>query len=125
MIGVRNGSEELIIGINSQGIHCYSTTTKSLKWSVEGQLQGMQQALFAEGVTEGYGHLFVCDGPIGNSCIQMFSVSDGRYLGCLIKEGEQGLGVPHGICWNSASHSFVVAHWKSGAWALSMINMEY
>ena len=37
------------------------------------------------------GRLFVTD--LSNKCIQMFSVSDGQYLGCFIKEGEQSLGV--------------------------------
>ena len=128
MIGVRNGSEELIIiGAGSlNGIHSYSTTTGGLKWRMKGKLPGMQNALDAEGVTtDGYGHLFVSDGILGNSCIHMFSVSDGQYLGCLIKEGEQGLGYPNMICWHLASHSLVVAHWKSGHGSLSMIDVEY
>ena len=127
MIGVRNGTDELIIGNGEQNvIHCYSTTTKSLKWSVSGNLPGLQKALCAVGfATDRRGHLFVSDGFNGNSCIQMFSVSDGQYLGCLIKEGEQGLGYPNRICWHSASHSLVVARQVGVFWYLSMINMEY
>ena len=127
MIGVRNGTDELIIGTGKQnGIHCYSTTTKSLKWSMEGQLPGMKNALYAASLgTDRRGHLFVSDGFIGNRCIQMFSVSDGRYLGCLINEGEQGFRCPHRICSHSASYSLVVAHMVSFCWSLSMINMEY
>ena len=125
MIGVLNDAQELVIGVTSEnGIHCYSTTNKNLKWSMAGNLSGMQKVLDAERVTtDGHGHLFVSD--YDNRCIQMFSVSDGQYLGCLIKEGAQGLGLPYGICWNSASHSLAVAHLKSGIWSLSMIDMEY
>ena len=95
MIGVRNGTDEIIVGVNTTDIHCYSTTTKSLKWSVSGSLPGMYKALYPVGITtNGCGHLFISDGQNGNRCIQMFSVSDGQYIGCLIKEGEQGLGPP-------------------------------
>ena len=126
MIGVRNGADELIIGTNSTDIHCYSTTTKSLKWSVSGKLPGMQQELDTEGLaTDGCGHLFVSDGYDGNSCIQIFSVSDGRYRGCLIRKGEQGLGYPSRIRWYSASQSLAVAHYVGGFWSLSIINIEY
>ena len=127
MIGVQDGSDELVIIDHVlYGIHCYNTTSKSLKWSVKGNLPGMQSALFALGLaTDGCGHLFVSDGYDGNRCIQMFSVADGQYMGCLIKEGEQGLGSPDNICWHSASHSLAVAHWESAGWSLSMIDMEY
>ena len=127
MTGVQNGAEELIIGSSyGNGVHCYSTAKRSLKWSVARNLPGIQKGLWAIGITsDGRGHLFVCDGSTGNRCIQMFSVSDGQYLGCLIKYGEQGLGFPYRICWHSASHSLVVAHSMGGSWDLSGINMEY
>ena len=126
MIGVRNGADELIIGISPADIHCYSTATKSLKWRVSGSLPGMQKSLHAAGLTsDGHGHLFVSDGWYGNRCIQMFSVSDGQYLGCLIKQGEQGLECPNRICWHSESHSLVVAHYGNFFWSLSMLNIEY
>ena len=122
-----NGAEEVITGIQPYtGIHCYSITTKSLKWSVSGNLPGMQNPVNALGLTsDGRGYLFVCDGMFGNRCIQMFSISDGQYLRCLIKKGEQGLGLPYRICWHSASHSLTVAHLMGGIWSLSMINIEY
>ena len=127
IIGVQNGVDELFIATSlKNGIHCYSTATKSLKWRVVGKLPGMCKEMWAEGVaTDGHGHLFVSDGWNGNRCTQMFSVADGQYLGCLIKEGEQGLGYPNGICWHSASHSLIVAHRKSAAWFLRMIDVEY
>ena len=127
MIGVRNGTDEQIVGIQGfGGVHCYSTATKSLKWRVVGKLAGMQEVLWPMGLaTDGRDHLFISDGKADNNCIKMFSVSDGQYLGCLIKEGEQGLGSPDSICWNSASHSLAVAHDAGASWYLSMINIEY
>ena len=127
MIKVRNGGDELIVAASFEsGIHCYSTTTKTLKWRVAGKLPGMQEALNSVGLaTDRRGHLFVSDGYDGNRCIQMFSISDGWYLGCLIKRNEQGLGCPRRIFWHSASHSLVVAHSAGAYWYLSMINIEY
>ena len=125
--GVQIGAEELIIGSSCEnGIHCYSTATKSLKWSVARNLPGIQKGLGAVCITtDGCGHLFVCDNTFGNNCIQMFSVSNGQYLGRLIKKGEQGLGYPLRICWHSADHSLVVVHTMSLSYYLSVINMEY
>ena len=34
--------------------------------------------------TDGRGRLFVCDSFNGNRCIKVFSVSDGKYLACLL-----------------------------------------
>ena len=128
-IRVQNVTDELIIGFERQeGIICYNSFTKSLEWSVAGKLPGMQNAINARCITtDGCGHLFVSDGWNGNRCIQMFSVSDGQYLGCLIKEGEQSLGRPNRISWHSASHSLAVAHLQKPGdfWNLSMINIEY
>ena len=78
----------LIVAIEgTQGIHAYNVDTNSLQWKTE--IEGMARA----GVcSDGHGHLFVCDRK--NDSIHMISVSDGRYLRCLIKTGEQGLGKP-------------------------------
>ena len=62
---------------------------------ISGKLSGMENGLDAFGLTcDERGHLFVCDFDKGNRCVQMFSLPDGEYLGCLIREGEQGLGTP-------------------------------
>ena len=126
MIAVRNGTDELIMAVHIvSGIYCYNTSNKSLKWEVRANLPEMRKDLHAMGLTtDGLGYLFVSDGKFGNKCIQIFSVSDGQYLGCLIKEGEQGLGYPSRICWHSASHSLFVAHSAGPYWHLSMISME-
>ena len=64
-----------------QGIHAYNVETNSLQWKKE--IDGMGRA----GVdSDGHGRLFVCD--IDNECIHMLSVSDGQYMGCLIKQGD-------------------------------------
>ena len=67
----------------------------------------MDQELDAGNIAaDDHGTIFVCD--VGNGCIQMFSVSDGIYLGCLIRKGDQGLGGPFMICRGKELSSFIV-----------------
>ena len=95
------------------GIYAYNTKTNNLEWSVEGRLPGMNKVIKAQGLTtDDQGHLFVCDE--NNKCVQMFNVADGRYLGTVIKEGEQGLGQPCVITWCSRMSSLVVIHFEDG-----------
>ena len=72
---------------------------------------------------DGHGRLFVCD--FNNYVIQMFSVSDGQYLGCLIKEGEQSLGKPARISCCKMMPSLVVAHLVDRKWTISVIRLQY
>ena len=67
------------------------------------------------------GHLFVSD---DNKCIQLFSVSDGQYLGCFIKEGEQGLGVLGKICFSASTSQLVVSHRKDEKIHIAVLNVE-
>ena len=67
------------------------------------------------------GHLFVSD---NNKCIQMFSASDGQYLGCLIKEGEQGLGELGQMCFSDSTSQLVVCHRKDGKTHIAVLNVE-
>ena len=93
---------------STEGIYAYNVDTKSLEWKKE--VKGMKQAGI---VSDGHGHLFICDWD--NKCIHMLSVSDGYYLGCLIKRGEQGLGSPTWGVWSAVTSSLIVAHtrdWK-------------
>ena len=46
--------------------------------------------------TDGRGHLYVADWK--NDCVHKFSVSDGLYMGCLLK-GSEIAGNPENIRW--------------------------
>ena len=73
----------------------------------------MNKVLKAQGLTtDDHGHLFVCDD--NNKCVQMFHVADGRYLGAVLSEGEQGLGEPFLVTWCSRMSSLVVINLKDG-----------
>ena len=105
------------------GVHTYNVKTKQLEWRVEGRLPGMRKVIKAEGLTvDDHGYIFVCD--VNNKCIQMFHVSDGRYLGAVMKEGEQGLGIPFRNRWCSRMSSLVVIHNKSARWFITVFKVE-
>ena len=105
------------------GLQVYNVKTKLLEWSVEGSLPGMDKAIHAYGLTtDDDGHLFVCDW--NNACIQMFGVADGRYMGALIKKGEQGLGRPLRIKWCSRISSLVIIHYKPNKWHITVFKVE-
>ena len=87
---------------------------------MKGRIRGMKNKIHACGLTtDGNGHLFVCD--ISNSCIQLFDM-DGKYMGVLLHEGEQGLGKPQWVRWSSDTKSLNVAHVKNEKWFLSVVN---
>ena len=53
-------------------------------------------------------YLLVCS--YAGDGIEMFSLSDGKNLGYLITEGQNGLGTPRHVRWCNATSSLVVAH---------------
>ena len=75
----------LVVPQSLSGIKAYDANSGFLEWDKE--LPGMTRCAL---IPDGHGHLFVSDQD--NKCIHLLSVLDGEYLGCLIKEGEQGLG---------------------------------
>ena len=84
----------------------------------------MEYNMDARGVTtDGAGRVFVCD-PSSNRCVQMFHVADGRYMGPVISEGEQGLGEPYYTRWCNATSSLIVAHMKNSKYHISTICVE-
>ena len=100
-----------------QGIHAYNVETNSLQWKKE--IDGMGRA----GVnSDGHGRLFVCD--IDNGCIHMLSVSNGQYMGCLIKQGDQGLGVPLWGTWSEEISSLIVVHAKGNKRFISVVKFQ-
>ena len=95
-----------------------------IQWQTEDKIPWMEHPLDVRGIaSDGCGHLFVCD--FNNYTIQMFSVSDGQYLGCLIKEGDQNLGKPARIAYCKMTSSLVVAHLVDRKWIISVIHLQY
>ena len=106
----QDGDKQLLVITDRDiGIFVYNIETDKLEWKIDKKLPGMEKPIDASGVaTDGRGHLFVGDYMNGNRCIQMFSVSDGQDLGCLMTDVET-LGDPGRICWCEKTFSLVVA----------------
>ena len=113
----------LIITDSDHGICAYDTKENKLVWKVKGKLNGMEHRMSPWGVTtDGRGHLFICD--MRNECIQVFSVSDGKYQGCVLRKGQKGLGVPRCIRWYHENSSLVVAHKEGNKRNISVIRID-
>ena len=69
-------------------------------------------------VADGKGRLFVNDA----NNIQMFSVSDGQYVGCLM--GEEGLGQLGQMCFHESMSQLVVSHSKDNKIFIVLFNVE-
>ena len=126
MICVRIEGMELVVSTyDGAGLGACDPHTKKLVWRIQGNLLDMEKEISAWSVTtDGKGRLFVCDGPTGNRCVQMFSTADGEYLGTLIREGEEGLGAPCCIRCDEQSSSFVVADVRDNDWFISEIYIQ-
>ena len=121
MCFVSEQSKNLLIvtSVEMNGIEAYNADTGSLEW--KGQLPVLQRCGVA---SDGQGHIFVCDQAPANRCIHMFSASDGKYQGCLMREGEQGLGIPCLAAWSKETSSLIVIHAKGEKRLLSVIYIQ-
>ena len=123
MCCVKQAEKELLIMTRANnGLVAFSTQRGHQGgWTVKGKLTGMNMDMSVWGITsDGHGHLFVCD--INNSCVQMFSTS-GRYMGTLLREGDQGLAQPWLIRWCDTTSSLVVVHIKNREYQVSVIKV--
>ena len=114
---MNNGRFIIVTPEGPKGIHAYNVDTNKLEWKKE--IEGMEKSGI---VSDSHGHLFVCDDD--NRCIHMLSVSDGQHLGCLIKTGEQGLGIPLWAVWSEGMLSLIVAHTKDWKMFISVIKVQ-
>ena len=121
MCFVREQNKNLVIvtSVEMSGIEAHDADTGSLEW--KGQLPVLQRCGVA---SDGQGHIFVCDEAKENKCIHMFSASDGKYQGCLIGEGEQGLGVPLWAVWSEPTSSVIVTRRKGDKRFFSVIYIQ-
>ena len=101
----------VIAAPGSKGFHAYHESDGTLKWSVMEKFPEVGKKIWPCGMTtDKEGRLFVRDSHKGNNCIHMFRVVDGSYLGCLIREGERGLGDLGRIFWSITANSLLVSH---------------
>ena len=115
--GIQVAQEEglvlVIAAPRSEGLHAYNAKSGVLKWSVVNKLPGLNRQIWPCGMAiYRKSRLFLSDTCDGNNCISMFRVTDGKYQGCLIKKGKEGLGDIGNIVWNEADQLLSVVHGK-------------
>ena len=105
---VEDGDKQLlVVAAFEAGLFAYNIKMGKLEWKVNGKVSGMEQALDAGGVTsDEHSYLLVADS--GNECIQMFSASDGQYLGFLMT-GVETIGDPIRVHWSPETSSLLTA----------------
>ena len=116
---VEFGNERLLIVIPSaedDPVLAYNSTTGNLVWSKEKKLPNKRTFESSGATGDGKNHLLICD----DRSIEMFSVSDGQYLGCFMKKDELGLGIVTRVRLHEATSSLVVAHQEAAK--ISVIN---
>ena len=135
MCFVENGQKQLlVVADGKEGLFAYNTATDELEWKKDGHLSENIIAMKPMGVTtDGRGHLFVTD--CGNHCIQMFSVSDGQYLGYLVIENigsfdrSKIFRFPYRIRWCEETSSLIcTSKFKSRfyeSWHVTVINLKH
>ena len=102
--------------------HCDGLLVKNFD---SGELQWSKQLAPIYGIcTDGQSHLFIIVGSRGDSCIQLYRVSDGENLGCILRAGEKGFEDICGICWIHETASLVVAHRKDDQCLFSIVRLE-
>ena len=117
------GKQLLVVTCGGNGIFTYNTDTDKLEWKVDVKLPGIEKDMdFMVLTNDGRGHLFVGDYVNGNKCIQMFSATDGQYLGCLMKDIEK-FGDPCGFRCCEKTSSLLTAHFFKKKWNLNVITI--
>ncbi len=122
MCCITHEGKSLVVTTDVLAIRCYSRDSGELVWRAEGKFPGMGKKMEPFGITaDGQGHLFVAD--LKNQCVQKFSAG-GKYLGVLVKQGEEGLGEPYCLKWNGFISPLIVAHSKDGMEHISVVHLE-
>ena len=103
--------------------HVFDIERDKLEWKVKGNLPGMEKSLDASGIAaNGRGHLFVADGA--NRYIQMFSASDGQYLGRLMTHNDAD-EYPSEMRWCEKSSALVCSYRFNDKWYLKVLRVQF
>ena len=116
----------LVISDDLSNVHAYDLETGAVAWRLRWRLPGMGARCEGAGLASdaGRGLLYLCDRAEGNRCIQVVSVSDGQYLGCLEVVEDQWVGACSEITWCEEARALVVINWRRGRDYITTIRVE-
>ena len=95
---------QLLFAAEMHSIHALDLKTGKNRWNEKTKII----CPFSLTADDQRGHLFVYDRHYG--CVEMFSVSDSKYLGRVLTEGEPYFGYYFGIKWCSLTSSLILKH---------------
>ena len=102
--------EKELLVVAAGGLTAYNTYTGKQVWNSYGRLKGMNKVMAPNGIvcTSNGNYLFVTDRA--NRCIQVFSPSNGEYIGSVIETHEY----PGKIRWSKEPSSLVYTKMLNG-----------
>ena len=124
LCSVKIGSKQLrVIAMSSGKLRAYCETLDRLEWIADAEVPGMRRWLHVRSVTaDNQGHIFAYDRA--NECIHKFCAT-GKYLGCVLREKEQGLKTIQHIRWSNHNSSLVIGHTNSeGQCHISVVKVD-
>ena len=101
----------LLVGCKNESVFAFDVVSNKVEWKT--------QVCGCSVTTDGHNVLT----RAGNE-IKLLSLSDGKGLGCLIRDGDQDLGELDEVRWCNATSSLVVAHWVINEYYISTIQFE-
>ena len=116
----------LVVSDELSNVHAYDVETGAVAWRLRWRLPGMVARCEGTGIAADprRGLLYLCDRAQGNRCIQVISVGDGRYLGCLEVVEDQWVGTCSEITWCEEARALVIIHLRQGRDYISVIRVE-
>ena len=118
------GNEKLLITLPNKEcnpIDAYDSATGQLKWTAEKKVPSTGEIFHSCGMTtDDLGRILI--GDTTQKCIQMFSVSDGKYLGCWMKMRDLGLNLVRSLQRCETTSHLVVADEKDNKIFINVLN---
>ena len=121
---VTHGNQVLRVVVMASGkLRACNETMDRLEWIAEGYLPEMEHLLNVRSVTaDNQGYILAYDKA--NACVHKFNTR-GEYVGCVLREKEQGLETIQQIRWSSMSSSLVVSYSDtSGQCHISVVKLR-
>ena len=115
--------DQKLVTVAANGVDVFNISTNKLEYKIPGILPKMKKQHKISAVTSARsGYLFVCD--TNNKCVHMFNINAGnKYMGVLLKAGENGLGELSTIRWSDKLSSLLVAHCVSSKYLVSVVKL--
>ena len=109
---IRDEKKPLLVYVNGDKVFAYNVVNNKLEWSTKDPSDSV--------TTDGHNYVLTCN----SKNIKLLSLSDGKDLGYLIRDGDQGLGRPVRVRWCSKTTSFIVVHCLNKKYYISTIQFE-